>query len=74
MAETPPPCTWCGEPSVTEVVIRPGHRLKKTAPVCERHAADFESRGVMTVRVEVSNRLMSEEKRNEWVRKHRWMQ
>jgi hypothetical protein len=67
-------CAWCGKEAVTEVVVRPGRSQRKTAPVCEAHAEDFERRGMTTVRVEASNKIMSEVKRNEWLRRYRWMQ
>jgi hypothetical protein len=65
-------CAWCGEVAVTEVVTRPGRNLRKTAPVCERHAEDFELRGMMTVRVEADQKLEAERKRSQWAKTHRY--
>ena len=65
------PCAWCGGPSVTEVVTRPGRKRRKTAPVCEKHAADFERRGIATVRSEVEAKLAAELKRSQWRRRQR---
>jgi hypothetical protein len=65
MADT---CGWCKEPAVTEVITRPGTKLRKTAPVCEAHAKSFEGRGQMTVRLEASNRLEMNRSKAQWKR------
>jgi hypothetical protein len=59
-------CAWCGEPAVTRVITRPGRQHRQTAPVCEEHAAGFESRGAMTIRLEIDNRMRRELERSQW--------
>lgn len=49
-------CAWCGDPAVTDVITQTGKKHRKTAPVCEDHAQDFESRGMTTVRQEQEKR------------------
>lgn len=65
MSETPP-CAWCGDPSVTDVITVPGRKNRQTAPVCENHAKDFENRGIKTVRVEADEKLRRQQRRNNW--------
>lgn len=62
-------CAWCSEPAVTHVITRPGRKRRQTAPVCETHAADFEERGILTVRVEIENIAHRALKRSDWVRR-----
>lgn len=62
-------CAWCGEPAVTDVIVVPGRVKRKTAPVCEAHATEFEERGQMTVRVEVDQKMRRARKKSEWVRR-----
>lgn len=59
-------CGWCPEPAVTEVITVPGRKNRKTTPVCEAHAQDFEKRGVLTVRVELDQKLERSRKRSQW--------
>lgn len=70
MSETEP-CAWCGKPSVTSVITRPGRKLRRTAPVCEKHAKKFEDDGVMTTRLEVDKKMEAERKRGTWLRSNR---
>lgn len=62
----PERCGWCDQPASTEVITAPGRKKRKTAPVCEEHAADFERRGIPTVRSELDERLERERKRGQW--------
>lgn len=48
-------CGWCIDPAVTHVITVAGRKNRKTAPVCEAHAEDFERRGMMTLRIEQEN-------------------
>lgn len=69
-----PPCAWCGEPSVTEVVTVSGRKNRRTSPVCESHAKDFEERGHKTTRVEADDRMERERKRAAWMKQQQpWM-
>lgn len=75
MSETDPtlgPCGWCGEPSVTEVIVVRGRKRKKKVGVCEEHAARFEHQGQMTTRMESSQRMERERQRNQWKRSRTW--
>jgi hypothetical protein len=45
-------CGWCADPAVTEVIFVKGTKNRRTAPVCEDHAQDFEQRGLLTLRLE----------------------
>lgn len=62
-------CGWCSEPAVTEVITRPGRTHRKTAPVCERHAKEFEDRDVLTARVEFDRKMRAAAAKSEWVRR-----
>jgi hypothetical protein len=57
---------------VTEVIVVPGRKRKKTAPVCEQHAEKFERRGQMTTRLEVDRKLEAERKRSQWKARRPW--
>lgn len=59
-------CAWCDQPAVTHVITRKGRKNRKVAPVCELHAADFESRGQLTVRVEVDQKLQRDLQKSQW--------
>jgi hypothetical protein len=63
-------CGWCQEPAVTEVIVRPGRSKRKTTPVCETHAKDFEQRGIKTTRVELDEKLERDRKRGTWRAQH----
>lgn len=67
MSDSPVRCGWCQEPSVTEVITRPGRKNRMTAPVCEHHAKDFETRGIQTMRSELDEKLERERQRKSWV-------
>lgn len=62
-------CGWCNEPAVTEVIVVPGRKKRKTAPVCEAHAQEFEERGVLTTRVEIDQKLRAAARKSDWVRR-----
>jgi hypothetical protein len=66
----PPPCAWCGQPSVTEVIVVAGKKKRKTSPVCADHAKRFEAQGQMTVRLEQSLAIERSERSNEWRKAH----
>lgn len=65
-------CGWCGEPSITEVIVVPGRKRKKKAPACEKHAARFERQGQMTTRLEVQQKMEADRKRSQWNRTKVW--
>ena len=65
-------CAWCENEAVTEVIRVPGRKNRKTSPVCEHHAEDFERRGVMTVRQEVEQKLQADIKRSQKRNVSRW--
>jgi hypothetical protein len=60
------PCAWCGEPSVTHLIIVPGKKKRKLAVVCEEHAARFEAQGQMTTRREVELQLERDLNKSHW--------
>ena len=69
----PPPrakCGWCDEISVTDVVMVKGKKTRKTVPVCETHAAGFEDRGQITVRLEQSIKQEKAERSRQWKAQH----
>lgn len=66
------PCAWCGEPAVTRVIVVPGRKNRKTTPVCEAHAADFEARGVATTRSKQAEKQERERKRSQWKVRRVW--
>jgi hypothetical protein len=65
-------CAWCDKASVTEVIRTPGRSNRRTAPVCEKHAKEFEARGIDTVRSEVEKKLEADVKRSQKKNVRRW--
>lgn len=63
-------CAWCSEPAVTRVITVPGRKNRKTSPVCDSHAVDFERRGVTTTRMEADGKMDRERKRINWTKGH----
>jgi hypothetical protein len=65
-----PPCGWCGDPSITEVITVPGRKNRKTAPVCRVHAEKFEREGQITTRLEVETKTQRQQRSAEWRKEH----
>lgn len=59
-------CGWCNLPAVTHVITRPGRKTRKVAPVCEQHAAEFEARGQMTIRLETDLKVRRDYEKSRW--------
>lgn len=72
MSEAVPRCAWCGKEAVTNVVTRRGRKLRKTAPVCEEHAQDFEQREIATTRSEVDSKLEAQRKQAQRKARQAW--
>lgn len=43
------PCAWCGEPSVTRIILTTGKRSKRS-PVCRSHEQQFVRHGAESER------------------------
>lgn len=65
-------CGWCGEPAVDQVIVVPGRKNRKLAPVCAAHQKKFLKAGQRTLESEVDRKLEAERKRKTWKGRQQW--
>lgn len=65
-------CTWCERPATEQLIVEPGRKHRKIAPVCDAHAREYEQRGLETVGTETERKAQAALKRAAWKRNQQW--
>lgn len=65
-------CTWCDKPAVEQLIVTPGRKNRKLAPVCREHMEKYERQGLETVGTETERKAQAALKRAAWRRNQNW--